>query len=416
MAEQQYDEQPPVPSGPAPAPSGVAILGAGPIGLDAALAAAEAGWPFTVYEAAPTVAGNVRQWGHVRLFTPWTMNVSDRMARQLTATGCPVPTGPDCPTGHELVTDLLQPLAKSPALAGHVRYGAQVLAIGRSGLLKHEEIGTDQRAAAPFRLVVRGVDGSTEVTTASLVLDCTGTYGNPNSAGDGGIAAPGEEALGERIVRSVPDLNRDRDSWAGHSVLLLGAGKSAQTAARDLAALAASAPGTRVVWAVRSVEPDWSEVTDDSLAQRQALVDSSRRAATGALPGIQVIPGVAVDGFSTDGGQVVVRLAGADKKEVRVDKVLSLTGYVPDASIYRQLQVHECYATAAPIELSAQLLGDAAGDCLTSQSYGVDILRSPEPNFFLLGAKSYGRNSQFLLRTGYEQVGEVAGAYLPAAR
>ena len=30
--------------------------------------------------------------------------------------------------------------------------------------------------------------------------------------------------------------------------------------------------------------------------------------------------------------------------------------------------------------------------------------KSPEPGFFLLGAKSYGRNSSFLLRVGFEQV------------
>ena len=36
----------------------IAILGAGPTGLEAALAAAESGHPFTVYEATPAVAGN----------------------------------------------------------------------------------------------------------------------------------------------------------------------------------------------------------------------------------------------------------------------------------------------------------------------------------------------------------------------
>ncbi|HWN44803.1 MAG TPA: NAD(P)-binding protein, partial [Thermoanaerobaculia bacterium] len=45
----------------------IAILGAGPIGLEAALAAAEGGYPFTVYEAAPSAGGNVRSWGHVRM-------------------------------------------------------------------------------------------------------------------------------------------------------------------------------------------------------------------------------------------------------------------------------------------------------------------------------------------------------------
>ena len=34
-------------------------------------------------------------------------------------------------------------------------------------------------------------------------------------------------------------------------------------------------------------------------------------------------------------------------------------------------------------------------------------LRNPEANFFILGAKSYGRNSHFLLKTGFEQVREV---------
>jgi NADPH-dependent 2,4-dienoyl-CoA reductase/sulfur reductase-like enzyme len=64
---------------PASVPGPVAIIGAGPIGLDAALAAHERGWSFTVYEAATSVAANVREWGHVRLFTPWDMNVSGRM-------------------------------------------------------------------------------------------------------------------------------------------------------------------------------------------------------------------------------------------------------------------------------------------------------------------------------------------------
>ncbi len=32
---------------------------------------------------------------------------------------------------------------------------------------------------------------------------------------------------------------------------------------------------------------------------------------------------------------------------------------------------------------------------------------NPEPGFFILGAKSYGRNSQFLLRIGWQQVDDV---------
>jgi hypothetical protein len=399
----------------APAPQRVAILGAGPVGLAAALAVADAGWPFTVYEAAPRVGGNVARWGHVRLFTPWSMNLSDNMARHLRAAGIAPPEPDRYPTGAELVERLLQPLAALPELAPNIAVGTRVLGVGREGLLKHEEIASPERAAHPFRLLLRRPDGSTGIATASLVLDCTGTYSTPNSAGDGGLPAPGEDELGKRIVRTVPDLVGNRDAWAGRTILLLGAGKSAQTAARDLAALAVWAPGTRVIWAVRATRPDWGEVPDDPLPERQDLVESSRRLARGLAAGIRVLTGVAVDTFRPDHGRIVVRLRGLGERELPVDRVLSLTGYVPDASLYSQLQVHECYATAAPIELSAQLLGDDAGDCLAQRSHGVDVLRSPEPNFFLLGAKSYGRNSQFLLRIGYQQVDEVVGAYQAAS-
>ncbi|MFZ0875805.1 MAG: hypothetical protein WAN20_14960, partial [Pseudonocardiaceae bacterium] len=81
-------------------PGRVAILGAGPIGVDAALAFLDNGWSATVYESAATVAANVTSWGHIRLFTPWSMNMSTRMLAHLHAAGI-TPPGPAeyCPTG-----------------------------------------------------------------------------------------------------------------------------------------------------------------------------------------------------------------------------------------------------------------------------------------------------------------------------
>ena len=92
---------------------------------------------------------------------------------------------------------------------------------------------------------------------------------------------------------------------------------------------------------------------------------------------------------------------------MRVDRVLALVGYSPDNSIYRELQVHECYASLGPMKLATTLLGQGSADCLAQTSGGAEALRNPEPNFYLLGAKSYGRNSQFLIRLGLQQVREV---------
>jgi hypothetical protein len=59
------------------------------------------------------------------------------------------------------------------------------------------------------------------------------------------------------------------------------------------------------------------------------------------------------------------------------------------------------------MNLSAALLKHAGGDGLAMPSPGATALRNPEPNFFILGAKSYGRHANFLLRIGFEQVREV---------
>src|SRR3954454_12062382 len=237
----------------------VAILGAGPIGLEAALAAAERGWAFTVFESAGRAGGNVRDWGHVRLFTPWEMNVSERMRQVLPD----APGGRSLPTGAELAGRLLDPLAELPQLATNIRLGTRVDAVAREGLLKHEEIASARRGAHRFRLLVSDAAGHESVEHADVVLDCTGTYGQPNALGDGGIPAPGERALELRIERRLPRLDatgrpplsatgtapfgatgtapasaasRARHiPWARSTVLLTGAGHSAQTAARGLA-------------------------------------------------------------------------------------------------------------------------------------------------------------------------------------
>ena len=395
----------------------IAILGAGPIGLEAALAAADAGLPFTVYEAAAEPAGHVADWAHVRLFTPWSLSVSPRQRRHLAALGAEPPADGGCPTGAELRERVLVPLAESAAIAPHLRLSSRVRAVGRQGLLKHEEIATAARAGHPFRLLVEG-GGEECIESAEVVLDCTGTWSSPNTLGDGGIPAPGEERLAARVTRRIPDLAREADEWAGRTVLLVGAGHSAQTAARDFADFAPQAPGTRVLWALRSEHPTFDARVDDPLPERARLAAAAADLAGGASPAVWAYRGVAVDRLAQQDGKVKVTLRRVvgEPQDVIVDRVLSLTGAVGDHRLYRQLQVHECYATCGPMKLSAALFaaGGASGDCMKQTTHGVETLKSPEPRFFLLGQKSYGRNNSFLLRVGWEQVAEVMGELQPS--
>jgi hypothetical protein len=213
-------------------------------------------------------------------------------------------------------------------------------------------------------------------------------------------------------VRRIPDVAGDPAAWAGRTILLVGGGHSAQTAARDLARLAAEAPGTKVVWAVKSAAPAW-RIPDDPLPARDRLAAEAGELLRGASPAVAARLGTVVESLETADGRVAVTLRAADGRTERVeaDRVLALTGAVGDHALYRQLQVHECYATAAPMKLSAALLaaGGAGADCMGQTGHGADTLVNPEARFFILGAKSYGRNSAYLMRVGWQQVDDAFG-------
>ncbi len=389
----------------------LAILGAGPTGLEAALAAVENGFAFTLYEASERVAGHVRDWSHVELFSPWGYDVSPRARRALAAAGVELPAqdDPTCPSGKELVRRVLEPIARLPAIRAGLRTGIRVVSVGREGLLKHEEIASARRGALPFRLLLADASEREWTESADVVLDCTGSYSRPNALGDGGIRAPGESELDSEIRRRIPNLEEEPADWAGKTILVVGAGHSALTAVASLAELAMSEPETSVIWALRRENPSWYFDPADPLPGRSALAVRGRELFDGASPSVHAIRGVVVDSLSRAGSRYAVSLRHTDGRveSVHVDRILSLTGAVGNHDLYRQLQIHECYATLGPMKLSAALLGSASADCLAQDSQGAEALLNPEPNFFILGAKSYGRNSSFLMRLGWRQVDEV---------
>ena len=101
------------------------------------------------------------------------------------------------------------------------------------------------------------------------------------------------------------------------------------------------------------------------------------------------------------------KASDTDTSKQLVDEIVANVGYKPDRSLYEELHIHECYATQGPMKLAAQLLGETSNDCLAQSSKGIETLANPEPNFYILGSKSYGRDSRFLIRTGLEQIDEL---------
>ena len=400
----------------------IAILGAGPIGLEAALYARYLGYHVEVYER-DELAANVRRWGHIRMFTPWQMNCSTLGLAALTAQN-PNQKRPDpmaILTGDQWIEEYLQPMAETDLLRGHIHSHREVLAVSRIGALKTDLPGTASRRDQPMRLLFQTKNGETQTELAQIVLDTTGVFGNPNWLGPGGAPARGEIELRSRILYEVPDvLHRDQATFRSKHTLVVGGGYSAATTVVALAGLQTQSPGTQVTWMTRKAgftetSGPLPEIPHDTLPERAALAQAANQLAVSQQAKFQHLGGVSIDGIDYDEqkDQFLVEFEMLDAgqstrpQQLIVDQIVANVGYRPDDQIYGELHVHQCYATSGPMKLAAALMGNSTPDCLQQVAVGPETLITPEPDFYLLGSKSYGRNPHFLFTRGLEQIQQL---------
>lgn len=391
----------------------VAIIGAGPIGLAAAAHLIERGIDFVIYEAGDEVGASVRAWGHTRLFSPWEHLIDPASARLLEASRWQAPAASRIPTGAELVSRYLSPLAQLDAIASRTRTGTEVLAVTREGM---DRTRTRARAVTPFALRVRHADGSVEDVPARAVIDASGTYRTPNSLGSNGLDPLGLGDVADRVSPALPDvLGRNRARFAGRHTTVVGAGHSAANTLLALVKLASEVPGTRITWLIRNTRAARVTTTpDDELAGRAELggrVEELVRSGTiDLVDGFEIVGArrAEVEGSDWRGNGVeLVGLRRGESVAHRTDEVVNATGFRPDLGMLRELRLELDDIVEAPRRL-APLIDPNVHSCGTVEPHGFRELTHPEQNFFIVGMKSYGRAPTFLLATGYEQVRSVA--------
>ena len=350
----------------------------------------------------------IREWSHIRLFSPWAYDVDPAARRLLERAGWEAPRGDQLPTGGELVAEYLEPLAATPQLRERIVTGAQVVSVSRVGMDKTHGGG---RADRPF-LVRTLVDGRVLDHHARAVLDASGTWSQRNPLGSAGLPAPGEAEAAPFLLGPLPDvLDRDRDRVAGRHVLVVGAGHSATNTVLNLVELATTEPATRVTWAVRgaSVARTYGGGDADGLPARGQLGSRLRDAVEAGK--VEVLTATTITGLENAAERVDVTLATPDgPRHLVVDAVAGATGFRPDLTILRELRLDLDPGLEAPSRL-APLIDPQFHSCGTVPGHGAETLAHPEPGFFVVGMKSYGRAPTFLLATGYEQVRSIA-AYL----
>jgi hypothetical protein len=388
----------------------VAVVGGGPVGLAAAAHLVARKLPVKLYEGGAAVGANIRDWGHVRVFTPWRYCVDGASIALLQHQGWSAPPADAFPTGDEIVAKYLEPLAATPEFARVIETDARVTAISRQGLDKVVSRGREER---PFVLSIKTA-GGVRRDQARAIIDASGTWSTPNPLGASGLPAEGEAVFADRINYGIPDvLGRHRHLYAGRMTLVVGAGHSAANALLDLARLAETEPSTSFLWATRSTnliriygggDADQLPARGELGAITKELVESGRA---------PLITGFAILRLlrDKDTGRIIVE--GETDKGPRqfgpVDRIIAATGQRPDLSLTRELRLD-----LDPWLESTRMLGPLIDPnehwCGSVPPHGHRELAHPEPNFYTVGIKSYGRAPTFLLLTGYEQVRSVVAA------
>ena len=383
----------------------VIVIGAGPVGLAAAAHLYARGVPALVLEAGAAVGASVREWGHVKLFSPWRYVVDPAVRDQLEVHGWRHPEPEHHPTGAELVRDLLEPFAALPQIASQISFEHRITGVTRHGLDRMKSAGREQ---APFLVVADAPSGEVRLR-ARAVIDATGTWTLPNPLGAGGLSARGEHENSHRVAYGIPDvLDRDRPRYVGRKTLVVGSGHSAFNVVIDLATLAANNADTHVLWAVRRSDPGqmYGGGEADALSERGTL--GTRARSLVASHNVELVTGFAVGRLERDGERLAV--VADDGRRLVVDEVIAATGFRPDLRITRELRLDLDPVTEAPARI-APLIDPNVHSCGSVPPHGEAELAQPDRGYYTVGMKSYGRAPTFLMLTGYEQVRSIA-AYL----
>jgi hypothetical protein len=175
----------------------------------------------------------------------------------------------------------------------------------------------------------------------------------------------------------------------------------------ELGDLVAQEPGTEVLWVVRGADQarTYGGGDADELPARGAL--GSRLKALVQSGRVELVSSFRIESIArTADGRVEL---AAGERRVVADTIVNSTGFRPDHDIVGELRL-DLDPILGSTRALAPLIDPNQHSCGTVPPHGVDELQHPEPGYYAVGAKSYGRAPTFLLATGYEQARSVVAA------
>ncbi len=436
-------------------PATIAVIGAGPIGLEAALYGRFLGYEVTVFDRGP-VAANVQQWQHLPLLTPFH-DLHSRLGRYAITTQNPqheFPGPEDCITGQQWRQTYLLPLAETDLLADSLRRQHRVVAVCRCHYPKHHPATGPRRWQDGFLVTWEDEQGMPHSDTFDFVLDASGTFQHPQGWGTGGGPALGQDSLvaqahvDARLAAALhpvaPDFTQEPAAWHNARVLLIG---DSLIAAHTALEWRRQVKAGQLCWvlpqSIQSPET-FPVVPADPLPARQRLltaandlIDKQRqnsltlaiadRNESTAAQLLQVLGNTNLTSIQWDSDRQVFVAQLLQWTEVdwdaapddfeepddqavvcEFDHVIIAVGHRVDQTLTQELQVPRCPHSECMLGMLSELQrADSAtshGDRFRLTLADPQSQLNPEGRLFVLGAKSFGRQPNYFHRVGLQQV------------
>lgn len=362
-------------------PLRAAIIGGGPLGIEAAHYAARLGHAVWLFEREAQIAPDVRAWAQVEMFSPWQQlrsPLGELLLRESIKAKAihlsKFPPGRVYPNGSGFVSLYLEPLAS--LLGTSVLRETRVAALGRSYMFPDEHADEPaKRTARRFRILARS-PLEERVYTSDYVIDATGVSHTSHWLGAGGLPALGELGSRGNIFYRIPDvLGKDRIHFLGKKTLLVGDGTSAAETAVALADLMEKDPETSFLWVTKSrTEMPCRLVPGDTLQRRDTLLKKANLLVSKGDSRIEYLPITQVEAvqhsLATGRFQVTLQV-NHETRRLTVDAVVAAVGSRLDAQNFER------------------------------------SLHPEEPGLYQIGAKSADPSTDFQLVEGRRQIQDV---------
>jgi len=334
------------------------------------------GMDYTIIEQGDTVGWNMQNWGHIRLFTSWQESIDPVSLELLKRRGIDISIPSDCPSGNAYVERFLSKLATI---------------IPQENLLLKSKVSKVlyQPTSKTFDINYEK-NGKIYHLSGDIVIDASGTWGNFNRL------VKHQNKYANHIYSGIPDATFIADMPKNAKIAVVGSGHSAMNSIIELT----TRPDAQLIWLIRDKQAKFglSKVGGKSnqLENKVADLINNKR--------LELKTDFEIQSIILRDDRLDIH-SHNHKALKAINCIISNIGCYPDYSYLNGFQPELDNQFLSPSNLAPKI-NPRLHSCDTVTYEFKDTLVADIP-YFVIGMKSFGKASNFLLSKGYVVLDEL---------